>query len=188
MQTLKEEIRERILIAAEGLFYEKGFRDTTTRAIASAVGISVSNLYLYFENKEIILFALIDEFCSRVTGGMRRFLDHRDETGKDAEISAIFKTILTREHRKFVIAAERSQGTAYSAFKATLISMAQEHITRQIKDEFSRDPVIPLIIAKNFIEGILEIAKSFEDRDEDALDGRLRFFATFHMSGMAPFL
>ncbi|RMD03073.1 TetR/AcrR family transcriptional regulator [Clostridium autoethanogenum] len=62
MQVLKEKIRDKILKADENIFYEKGFKDTTTRSIAKAVGISVSNLYLYYENREVIFTGVVDEF------------------------------------------------------------------------------------------------------------------------------
>lgn len=60
MQVLKEEIRKKILNAAENIFYQKGFRGATTRSIANEVGISVSNLYLYYENKEAIFYGVTD--------------------------------------------------------------------------------------------------------------------------------
>jgi AcrR family transcriptional regulator len=186
MQILKDEIRERILASAEGLFYEKGFRETTTRAIANEVGISVSNLYLYFRNKEIILDSLIEAFCASFMHDMRQFIAHRDETEKDIAIGTMLRKIIVEDRKKFVLAVEKSQGSKYSDFKDQLIALLQEHILRQIKEEISRDSIIPLIIAKNFIEGIMEIAKNYED--EEGLEKRLRLFATYHMSGMQPFL
>ena len=186
MQILKDEIRERILASAEGLFYEKGFRETTTRAIANEVGISVSNLYLYFRNKEIILDSLIEAFCASFMHDMRQFFAHRDETEKDIAIGVMLRKIIVEDRKKFVIAVEKSQGSKYADFKDQLIALLRGHILRQIKEEISRDSIIPLIIAKNFIEGIMEIAKNYEN--EEGLEKRLRLFATYHMSGMQPFL
>jgi AcrR family transcriptional regulator len=186
MQILKDEIRERILSVAEDSFYDKGFRETTMRAIAGEVGISVSNLYLYFQNKEIILTELVDSFCASLLRDMREFLDHREEAEKDRAIGELLCRIIAHDRKKLVIAVEKSQGTQYAAVKDRLIAMLEAHILRQMRDEISHDPVIPHIIAKSFIEGTLEIAKNYKTEDE--LETRLGLFATYHMSGMQPFL
>lgn len=185
MQILKDEIRERIRTIAEDSFYEKGFRETTTRAIANEVGISVSNLYLYFQNKEVIFHTLVDGFCASLLRDMERFLAHDDDTGVEPAIAALLQKTITTDRKKFIIVAEKSQGTKYGDVKDRLIAMIQGHIERQIKEEFSRDPVLPRIIAQNFVEGILLIAKEYTDAE--SLESRLRFFAQYHMSGMRPF-
>ncbi len=51
----------KILQAAKARFLHYGVNKTTTRDIAEDVGISVSNLYLYFENKREIVLAIAEE-------------------------------------------------------------------------------------------------------------------------------
>jgi AcrR family transcriptional regulator len=64
--TLEEEIRIRILDAAETRFREFGFNKTTMAEIATDVGMSAANLYRYFENKQDIAAA-----CARRCMGER---------------------------------------------------------------------------------------------------------------------
>lgn len=52
---MKESIRQ----AAIGLFYRKGYFATTTSDIAEAVGIRKSTIYHHFENKEDLLFDVL---------------------------------------------------------------------------------------------------------------------------------
>jgi len=52
-----EETRARILDTALTLFLERGFQETTMRAIADAAGVSVGNAYYYFESKEQLIQA-----------------------------------------------------------------------------------------------------------------------------------
>ena len=52
MQYLKEDIQEKILHIAEEVFSEKGYKDASMREIASRTGITVSNIYHYFTNKD----------------------------------------------------------------------------------------------------------------------------------------
>ncbi len=49
------------------LFNEKGCINTSTRHIASKLGISVGNLYYYFKNKEEIIIAIYEEFMSLIS-------------------------------------------------------------------------------------------------------------------------
>lgn len=54
-----EGTRERIVEAADGLFYHRGFNHTSFADIADAVDISRGNFYYYFKTKDEILDAVI---------------------------------------------------------------------------------------------------------------------------------
>jgi AcrR family transcriptional regulator len=53
--------RGEILAAAKRLFAEEGYEAATMRRIATAVGVSGAALYVYFPDKEAILFAIAEE-------------------------------------------------------------------------------------------------------------------------------
>ncbi len=59
--TRGDETRRRILDTALMLFKERGYEDTTMRAIAEKAGVAVGNAYYYFRSKE----SLIQAFYSR---------------------------------------------------------------------------------------------------------------------------
>lgn len=52
-----ERTRKRILETALGLFRERGYDDTTMRAIAGAADVSLGNAYYYFKSKEHLIQA-----------------------------------------------------------------------------------------------------------------------------------
>ena len=54
----KQTREEEILIAAEKVFFEKGFHETTMDEIAYAAQFSKKTLYLYFINKEDLFFSV----------------------------------------------------------------------------------------------------------------------------------
>lgn len=60
MSTKGEQTRERILDAALVLFRERGFEDTTMRAIAEEAGVAVGNAYYYFRAKENLVQAFYE--------------------------------------------------------------------------------------------------------------------------------
>lgn len=55
----KEQRREYIIDAAEKLFFSKGKDNVSMNEIAEAVGMNKATLYLYFENKEALYFAIV---------------------------------------------------------------------------------------------------------------------------------
>ncbi len=52
MQTLKDNIRDRILKVSRLHFEQKGYSKTSMREIAESAGIGVGNIYNYFTNKD----------------------------------------------------------------------------------------------------------------------------------------
>ena len=66
-----EERRQEILKAAVELFYELGYQKASLRDISRRVEITQAAIYYHFQNKEEILFAIIDEFSNRLDGTLR---------------------------------------------------------------------------------------------------------------------
>jgi len=60
------DLREAILEAAQQLLVREGYGSLTMRHIAQRAGCSVGSLYLYFESKEGLLFALLDRAQERL--------------------------------------------------------------------------------------------------------------------------
>jgi AcrR family transcriptional regulator len=187
VQVLKEEIRKKILAVAETLFYQKGFRETTTREIAAAVGISVSNLYLYYQNKEAVFQGVIDGFYHYFINSMKTFLDHHDRNNsKDVELGNYLRQIILADQKRFVILTAKSQGTQYEGFRQQIISNLIKHIKEQVDKDLVSDDLIIYILAKNFIEGITEIAKNYHD--DLSLTNCINTLVKYHMSGMKPLM
>lgn len=58
MQVKKTEVRDAILASAFALFSEQGYAQTTQAQIAKRAGVAASSLYVYFDSKLDILFAV----------------------------------------------------------------------------------------------------------------------------------
>jgi AcrR family transcriptional regulator len=57
----KQELREAILTAAGVLFLERGYDGFSLRGVAERIGYSATTIYLYFADKDELLFAVVDE-------------------------------------------------------------------------------------------------------------------------------
>jgi AcrR family transcriptional regulator len=71
----KELTRGQILDAAQDLFSEHGYQETSLGDIAAFVGIGRTTLYEYFKDKEDLLASLVDENLPQVFADMAEQLD-----------------------------------------------------------------------------------------------------------------
>jgi AcrR family transcriptional regulator len=64
-QTQKRELRQAILAAASDLFLEQGYEGFSLRQVAERIGYTPTTIYLYFADKDALLFALLDDAFDR---------------------------------------------------------------------------------------------------------------------------
>ena len=72
------ETRERIVAAAAELMFERGVAETTLEDIRAAAGVSGSQVYHYFEDKQALVRAVIDYQTDAVLDTQSPHLDHLD--------------------------------------------------------------------------------------------------------------
>lgn len=96
-----EERRASIVEAAKKLFAEKGFRGTTTREIAAAVGVTEPILYEHFKTKSDLYAAIIDR-CSqqgveKIVALARKYAEADDDAGFFTELGEAIVAWYTKD-------------------------------------------------------------------------------------------
>lgn len=66
--------RGAMLATARDQFARRGFESTTMRDIADATGITVSNLYRYFESKDSMIMEILGDFSDRLLAAYKEVL------------------------------------------------------------------------------------------------------------------
>jgi AcrR family transcriptional regulator len=104
------ESRARIIDAALNAFWEKGYHSTTTREIASAVGMSAAGVYVYFQSKPQLLAEIVEDSHARLVAVLDGVLEHATTpserlTGLVGAFSAF-----NANHRRTALVAERELG------------------------------------------------------------------------------
>jgi AcrR family transcriptional regulator len=130
MQTLKPELRERVLAAAEAEFAESGYRGATMAAIAARAGMSTGNLYRYFANKDdlfetIFTDAFADTFLALLRKRVRSLTVSRDleALGADAREDAAALLRFFVEHRtKVVVLLARAEDSRFASFRERFVA------------------------------------------------------------------
>lgn len=75
----KEELRQTILKTAGELFLTRGYDRFSMRHLAEEIGYSVATLYLYFRDKDDLLFTVVDEGFARFTQQLTQAAASSDE-------------------------------------------------------------------------------------------------------------
>ena len=187
MQVQKPEVRQKILDTAQELFFRDGFSGTSTRNIAAGAGISVSNLYKYFTDKEAIFRAVIDPFYRFTETDLKDLFDTEHAEDKHGNVFERLMGVMLSDRHRFVILISRSAGTEYEHVKNEIVNMITDHMQQSIVPGSMKDSYSLEVIASNFIEGVLKIAEKYHD-DVSAIRNNIDTLVRYHMAGMSQFL
>jgi len=158
MQTLKPDIRKRILTVSRRLFLKKGFRDTTTRDIARETGISLSNLYHYFPSKDELFCSLLKP----ATSALEALLDEKHglqglditeiQEADYAETELAEYMDIIRKHRNSLkMLLFKSQGSSLENYKEYFVDKSTRLVLSWFKTMKEKHPGINIDISDFFI-------------------------------------
>jgi len=171
MQVLKDNVKEKIYQAAIEEFYKKGFLKTKMQDIAKKAEISVGLTYSYYNNKENLFAAIVEPIYKEIIQSVENEEERDLEIGDPANLfekeAAFILQLLRRKREVFLILIDRSKGTRFEKAAEQIIGVTKEHIKRQLSPKvnsqiFKIDEAFYHILANNFIEGLLEIARHYK--------------------------
>jgi AcrR family transcriptional regulator len=162
-----EERRASIVEAAMKLFAEKGFRGTTTREIAAAVGVSEPVLYEHFSTKADLYKAIIDGVITRGTPFLAAFRDRYRELRDDRAFFTDLATAVFRwysEDPTFIrlllfsnLERHEMRDMFHERMGNCFIEMIAEYISRRIAENGFRK-VEPMLAARAYAGMIAQYA------------------------------
>jgi len=166
-QVLKEEVRNRILESAEKVFYEKDYRSAKLTEIAEEASIPVALIYTYFKNKA----SLFDEVVKGILDRIIKIMEDEEklETGSPSERfnqgGAKHLPRILEDRIKLIILIDKSAGTKHEKAKEIWVNRLGQHIEEGFKrySNNKHDPMLSHILANNYVEGIMEIARHYQD-------------------------
>lgn len=200
MQIQKEKIRLEILNKASQEFLKKGYTAASMRIIAKKAEISVSNVYNYFKSKEVLFYSLTDPVFHSMEKLFNTFIgfengkDFADEHFLNDFIEITSRNIgefIKKDRIGFLLIMDKSTGTRYEKIKDEMIESMEKHffqhmMQENMKKDIPDDLIIMHLIAINFLEGLLEIARHY--KNELWIEKNVKAFLHYHIGGMASFL
>ncbi len=122
----KQDVRRAILQASTALFLQHGYEKFSLRQVAEQIGYSPGNLYLYFKDKDEVLFTIMME-------GVKRFSDMLTEAAQESDP----RTRLGNIGRAYV-----DFGTQNPAHFQLMFMQRTDYLLRV--DESARQPVFAI--------------------------------------------
>lgn len=198
MQTLKDQIHEKILQAAKEEFLANGFDAASMREIARGAGVSTSNVYNYFSGKEELFYSLTDSLYHAIAVLAKRVLDYKacQDFGDEQFLKKFSRIVpqrfssLIKQHRdEILLLFDCSGGTKYAGFKESIIAMLEKNFLENLKatDHAGglKDSFLMHILAANLVEGLLEIIRNY--RNDTWVDSNVHSLMNYHIRGMTQF-
>ena len=166
MQVLKEAIRNKILQAAEEVFYAKDYRSARLVDIAKKAGVPVALIYTYFKNKEELFGEIVMTIYAKIIRNINE-MEYVGEMGSDNfnRIGKLQMSELLLEHKKLVILMDKAAGTKFVDSRVDITKRLQKTIKKKIEgySENKYDESLYYLISCTFIEGVLEIARGYKN-------------------------
>lgn len=200
MQTLKKEIRDKIIAAAKDEFLKKGFPGSSMQVIAKRAGISVSNIYNYFPSKERIFETVTDGVSRSLKNLVMDLPSYWREHGIGGRRIGEFKELVPstvfnfmKQYRiEVILVLERGAGTRHAGLKDAIVGSLAENIRANAAGaaggpcgKGGKPPFLIKVLAMNLIEGLLEIAREYEG--DSWAEINITHLMRYHIRGMAEF-
>ena len=128
---------DRILNAAEELFAERGFSETSLRMITGKAGVNLASVNYHFGSKKSLIQAVFARFLTPFCRSLEAAFDELEEKAAprppslDAVLKALTGTVveMPRQHDRSIAIYMRLQGLAYT--------QSQGHLRRFLEQQYN---------------------------------------------------
>ena len=125
---------ERILDTAEMLFAQKGFSETSLRAITSKAGVNLAAVNYHFGSKEALIQAVFERFLTPFSNALSARLDELESSGEQVTLERLLSMVS--------VLAVGSHGTdprraaLFFRLSGLAYSQAQEHLRVYLRQRY----------------------------------------------------
>ncbi len=134
---VQSETVERILDAAEQLFAEKGFAETSLRLITSKAGVNLAAVNYHFGSKKALIQAVFSRFLGPFCISLERELDRRQaRVGEKASLEDLLNMLVEQ-----ALAVKPRSGNDLSIFMRLLglaFSQSQGHLRKYLEEVYGK--------------------------------------------------
>src|SRR5690554_7101795 len=133
----QSETVERILDAAEQLFAEKGFAETSLRLITSKAGVNLAAVNYHFGSKKSLIQAVFTRFLNPFVTNLEQELDRQQQAGiTDPSLEELLEMLV-----RLVLAVKPRSGNDLSTFMRLLglaFSQSQGHLRKYLGEVYGK--------------------------------------------------
>ena len=197
MQTLKTDIKQRILQVAHREFIKNGVQRTCIRNVARKAGVTVGNLYHYFDSKDTLFCAVLQPLLTALD---RYILSHNDEEFlsinvfdlRQQQVNHIMAmlTLVKQVRTELRLLLFNAKGTSLEGYKNKIIDhqmkVGMEYL-RLMKERYPHintdiSPFLTHLTCSTWMTLFCELVEH-EDYSEEEIKLALEQYVTFGMAG-----
>tara|TARA_R110000868_G_C10721875_1_gene750879 strand:+ start:152 stop:784 length:633 start_codon:yes stop_codon:yes gene_type:complete len=195
-QKLKDEVRSKILEAAEREFADKGYSGATMASIARTAGVATGNLYRYYANKDALFYTLFTEdFAATFLALLRKRVGSLLRTPNLEELPQTAQRdgnelleFWIANRRRVVVLLARAQGSAYETFSEQFVEVLLKPTLRQFREQAGNTRLRPVVrktlrtIFDNTVNAIVTILS--ETESEPSTREAFAVFWSYQLAGL----
>lgn len=165
-QYQKDSIRESILNIAEQEFTENGFAKTSMRAIAKEAGVTLSNIYNYFKNKDEILKAILEPALKLIESGKNQLEEHEQDHHRldlQGHLNFIVPTVdfVFKYKKELQLLAFKSKGSSLENYKEDLVDWYVNKMNRKIEHDGNHHNISEFGVSETILYSIANFWMTF---------------------------
>ena len=167
MQVKKESIKNRILQAARREFRDKNYEKASIRTIAEKAGVTPSNIYNYFENKDELFRTILQPLINKIEVGKKALnkfeFDREPEAHEDLdshhEIIIDSARIVEENREDLKLLVFKSKGSSLENFLDSLTNWFAEEFKKSLpeKAQYEIDGFLVHVMSSIWFNSIREI-------------------------------
>lgn len=181
MRLKSDEVRARILKAAEEEFLLNGYEGTTTRGLSKRAQVSYGNMYKYYQNKGEIFDAVFGDYARQFQNEFHKYLSDFHEKEINSSISELMVEGLIshyeRSREKFLVFFTGMEGSNLYVLKESLEVLLKKHMKTVIHNDLLTD-----IFSDNLLRTVVSSAQEFTELKD--FKNALQIFIRYHLAGL----
>lgn len=169
MQTLKDEVKNKIMEAAVGEFLVDGYANSSLRTIAAEAGITIGNIYSYFSSKEDLFDQIVSPAWEALSSLMNMPMAEGFKPDALVEISDVITRAFIENKKQFFILLNGSGGTKYENIRGRIedfISLRFQREQYASGGAKLADPLFSKALAAALFAGFVTVFSQYGGDDE----------------------
>lgn len=174
MQIQKDEVKNKILNAAIEEFLVSGYENSSMRVIAANAGITVGNIYSYFNGKDALFETIVLSTVTQIKSLILMNLSTNNKITKTSamEITNQIMNTFLNNYQEFLILMNSAKGSKYENIKSVIQVQIKDRLIADLIPQFHakfENDIMADTLSLVLLDGIINIVLK-SDNDEKMMN------------------
>lgn len=174
MQIQKDEVKNKILNAAIEEFLVSGYENSSMRVIAANAGITVGNIYSYFNGKDDLFETIVLSTVTQIKSLILMNLSTNNTITKTSamEITNQIMNTFLNNYQEFLILMNSAKGSKYENIKSVIQVQIKDRLIADLIPQFHakfENDIMADTLSLVLLDGIINIVLK-SDNDEKMMN------------------